>query len=414
VIEHPGESFTNVATVKGSEKEHKTEEPEAKTEIEPEFTIKKFQRFEGETKYTKQGKIGKVGEVVEYEVVIRNTGKVPFKLLTFTDTKCEDIRGPKEKAEESAPEKTRLEPGQVVTLPGEEGEQEPGIGTAFFLCKHTLETTGKYVNEAEIEVETDPVQPGARPAAVKPAAVFVQKKKSNEVEVEIPAGPFNFEIEKEQKLEGEPESAWTRNQINAKLNQVVDYRIIVTNLGAETVEFAALEDKNCTNIAPAGPTRVEGGKSETFTCEHRLTAYGEWVNEAVIMGKVGNKTKIKNSNAVIVDPEFIAETPIQSTKAQCAISESVSKLRGARGVKRHPFVAGISSIGIEKITFYLDGRKLKTLLARQARRGVFMITINPRKLSYGAHTLSVKTVMKSAACGKIKRSAVFIRPRGAR
>jgi hypothetical protein len=70
----------------------------------------------------------------------------------------------------------------------------------------------------------------------------------------------------------------------------------------------------------------------------------------------------------------------------------------------------ISSLGIKRISFYLDGHKLKTLDQSQAKGGRFTITLDSRKLSYGAHKVSVKTRMSNASCAAIARTGVFVHP----
>ena len=69
-----------------------------------------------------------------------------------------------------------------------------------------------------------------------------------------------------------------------------------------------------------------------------------------------------------------------------------------------------SSRGIKQITFYLDGRKLKTLKQSQAKHGKFTVEINPLKLSLGAHRLVAKTVMINPHCTSPAHSSVFVRP----
>ena len=73
----------------------------------------------------------------------------------------------------------------------------------------------------------------------------------------------------------------------------------------------------------------------------------------------------------------------------------------------------VPSLGIKEITFYVDGKKLKTLTAAHAVKGQFVVTVNPGKYKYGAHKVSIKTVMTNAACAKIARSGVFVRARPA-
>ena len=95
----------------------------------------------------------------------------------------------------------------------------------------------------------------------------------------------------------------------------------------------------------------------------------------------------------------------------CSLSESTIALSGASGARRKPFTVKIGSLGIREITFYLDGRELRTLTAAQAKGPNYAVRVDPRKLSHGPHTVSVSTVMDNAACTPIARSSVFVRPR---
>ncbi len=77
------------------------------------------------------------------------------------------------------------------------------------------------------------------------------------------------------------------------------------------------------------------------------------------------------------------------------------------------FTVRVRSSGIKQITFYLDGRKLKTLKQTQARGGAFKININARKLAYGLHRVSFRTVMTNSACAETASSRAFVRPKAA-
>jgi hypothetical protein len=93
---------------------------------------------------------------------------------------------------------------------------------------------------------------------------------------------------------------------------------------------------------------------------------------------------------------------------QCVVPQPV--LGGASGPKRGIFTLQIGALGIKQITFYLDGHKLKTLRQAQAKGGKFAIKVDASKLSYGAHRVSVKTLMSNPNCASISRSGVFVRP----
>ena len=82
----------------------------------------------------------------------------------------------------------------------------------------------------------------------------------------------------------------------------------------------------------------------------------------------------------------------------------------ATGPKRRTFTLQVRSGAIRQITFYLDGRKLKTFKQSQAKGGKFTISIDPRKLAYGAHRISVKALSSDPRCASTARTAVFVRP----
>jgi hypothetical protein len=80
---------------------------------------------------------------------------------------------------------------------------------------------------------------------------------------------------------------------------------------------------------------------------------------------------------------------------------------------RSSFRASVKSKGVASVAFYLDGRRLKTLTAKSARKGLISITIDPRKLSVGAHKLMAKiTMAKASSASKAvrgTRTAVVLR-----
>ena len=171
-----------------------------------------------------------------------------------------------------------------------------------------------------------------------------------------------------------------------------------------------------------------------------MTAAGTYTNEASAtatttggapLTHTSNRVLVEVPSApihveVVVPTEAAQPTPAQTTPTvgppapipmiqvlpQCVSSQPA--LRGLSGPKRSPFAVQIGSAGITQITFYLDGRNLKTMAQSQARGGKFTIKINPRKLSYGAHKLSVKAQRSQANCPVIARAGVFVHARAQR
>ncbi len=125
-------------------------------------------------------------------------------------------------------------------------------------------------------------------------------------------------------------------------------------------------------------------------------------------GRTGYEHDYKYDDRLAADPPPFYPTPAQNS---CPSSGATPALSGANGARRKPFVVKISALGIREITFALDGRSVRSLNTSQARDGHYAVTLNPRKLSNGPHTVSVTTVMDDASCPSVIGHAVFVHPR---
>ncbi|HTQ67279.1 MAG TPA: hypothetical protein VMI13_01165 [Solirubrobacteraceae bacterium] len=214
-------------------------------------------------------------------------------------------------------------------------------------------------------------------------------------------------VEKEQELKGSG-AGFTKNKLTAKPGQTVVYLIRVTNTGNVTVKLTKITDTNCTNVVGPAKAELAPKESTTYTCEHELTSPGVYTNLAEVETEAGAKG---SSNLVEVEVEAVAK---QIVNPACTVNETLIVLKGVAGSKKKPFTAHISALGVKELTFYLDGRKLKTLKAPNTKNGEFAVKIDPRKLHYGVHKVSAKAVMTETACAPIARIAAFIRARPAK
>ena len=121
-------SYSNEASIEGNEGTGKktSNKVTAKVPAEPSYTIEKQQRIAGEGTYTSAEHTGKVGQVVEYKIIVRNTGNVALKFARHERHGC-----------------TGLSPSGTTEV--------PAGGEEFFTCTHTLTAVGSYTNEASIE-----------------------------------------------------------------------------------------------------------------------------------------------------------------------------------------------------------------------------------------------------------------------
>jgi hypothetical protein len=210
--------------------------------------------------------------------------------------------------------------------------------------------------------------------------------------------PAGYSIEKRQRLSGE--SNFTTAELTGKAGQVVEYEIIVTNTGQVPIALSAYSDPNCEDPS-GGASEVAVGQAVTFTCVHKLTGTGSWMNEASVSGNEGTGPKSSNRVVVNVPP---GQHVVLSEKCEAPSAKYV--LMGAVGPKHKTFTVSITATGVTSITFYLGGHKLKTLTPSQAKHGKFTIKIDPKSLTFKQHRLSVVAALK---CGeKITRSSTFV------
>ncbi|HTY96943.1 MAG TPA: hypothetical protein VMB91_07865, partial [Solirubrobacteraceae bacterium] len=259
----PG-TWTNAATVEGNEGTGSKESNEVVVKVPtipptPEFTIEKLQRIGESGTFTKNELIGAIGQVVNYQIVVRNTGTVSIQLSNFTDEHCEGLAGGA----------TELAPGHSTT----------------FTCHHTLSTVGTWTNVATVE--------GGG-----------MKKESNEVVVKVPQkNEPAYTIEKLQRIE--ESGPFTKEELTGTIGQTVSYEIIVNNVGNATLTFKNFVDTECEGITggPGPSGEIKSGQSATWTCYHVLTSTGTWPNVAKIEGNLGTGSKESNKVVVNVPPE---------------------------------------------------------------------------------------------------------------
>jgi hypothetical protein len=93
------------------------------------FVTEKLQRIKGSSgEFTTAPLTGSIGETIEYEIIVRNTGKVPLSFSNFTDPHCDS--------------------GTISGGPGGE-PVAPGASTSY-TCTRVLTAVGSYENEATV------------------------------------------------------------------------------------------------------------------------------------------------------------------------------------------------------------------------------------------------------------------------
>ncbi|MGH2864964.1 MAG: DUF7507 domain-containing protein [Solirubrobacteraceae bacterium] len=376
----------------------------------PAMKVEKLQKIAVATgPYTPAPVTGLIGETVDYEIVVTNTGNVPLTITSadVVDPQCGAIVG-------GGPSSEPLAIGKSTT----------------FTCSHVLTEAGSYPNTAEVS--------GAPPS--EPPI----KERSNTVVVEVPPPPQLAEpklsVEKLQQVVGTTGS-YTTSPITGQPGQIVQYEIIVKNTGNVPLTLSSFSDPRCdagtTAGGPEGGAALPPGASTTYTCTHVLDAAdqsaGSYANAVSITGTPpgDNPPVTQGSNTVIVEVPGSstpgASTPGSSTSGGAssgvlsstfsepskagvlAFLAAVPKLKGPEGCVRHDFHVRIKAKGVARVTFYLDKRKLRTLTAKNARRGLLTLKVDPAKLKVGPHKLRARITMAATSSTKARIASRSVR-----
>ncbi len=352
---------------------------------------------------------------------------------------------------DSATEKLTVD-GKVVaivkaTFAGPEGSNTiPIVGPPG---RYTIDAGAKW------KLWEAPKQPGEAPNPFDGAFDIHSK-------VECPATPA-FTIEKLQQIAGAGGS-FTTAPLTGGVGQTVDYEIVVKNTGNVDLTFSEFSDPHCeagTISGGPGSSPLAPEASSTYTCTHKLDAadeaLGSYANTATDTGtppEGGGGAITHTSNTVIVElvrspPEEKTTPPPSKTPGPApsgantsegvgtlsssssatslgdplpqggvlAFAGRVPSLRGPQGCVRRTFLASVRSNGVQSVTFFLDGRRLKTLTAKSAHKDLLSVTVSSSSLKIGAHRLIAKiTMIQLASAARVlpvSRTLTFVRCRSA-
>jgi hypothetical protein len=367
--------------------------------VAPAFSVEKLQRIAaGNGSYQTAPIVGEVGDTVDYEIVVKNTGNVPLTLSDFTDPNCGAVTG--------GPGSTPLAVGASTT----------------YECSRVLEGTGPFTNEAEVSG----IPPGGDGGPIT--------NTSNTVLAEVPPPPPAEPAITVEKLQQLGSGGYTTSQVSGTVGETVHYEIVVKNTGNVPVTIGSFSDPQCdqgTLTGGTGGPALPAGASTTYTCTHLLDAAdgsaGSYTNVVTVSATPPSEgtTITHSSNTVVatVAPAsssgnapttgssgssgVLSSTFTQPSKSGVLAfsSQTVPALKGPQGCVRHSFEVSIKSAGVASVTFYLDAHKLKTLTAKNARKGLLTISINPDKLKIGVHKLTAKITMTHSASTKAKQAS---------
>jgi hypothetical protein len=185
-----------------------------------------------------------------------------------------------------------------------------------------------------------------------------------------------------------------------------------------TITFAlySASDTTCSTALETVTTSVNGNgsyDSPTITPANAgsyqwVAGYGGDADNASATNAC-NETAEQVTVAGTPGPAPESTPPAVIVKAACIATPPV--LRGVVRRVRNHLSASVTAPGAKSVTFYLDGRKLKTVA--QPKNSRFSLTINTKRLSYGAHRVRTTVTMSDSNCANGALAARFIHAKAA-
>jgi hypothetical protein len=170
--------------------------------------------------------------------------------------------------------------------------------------------------------------------------------------------------------------------------------------GTITFRLYLTSDTTCSNVLDTGSVAVNGdGSYDSPAVTPPSAGAYQWV--ATYSGDAHNNSAATACN----DPAEQTTIATQLVKGSCVPSPVV--LRGLSAKVRTAVSVHVTAIGVKSVTFYLDGRKLKTVTKSKNQR--YAIKVSARGLGYGRHRLQVKVAMRNATCATVAASGAFVK-----
>ena len=343
----------------------------------PSFSVAALQQVAGAGPYDTSTLTALIGQTVNYEFLVTNTGNVELALENFSDRYCDE-----------------------GTVSGATSTVAAGA-TATILCSHVVnaadQTAGSYVNSASVT--------GTPPEGDGEAITH----SSNETGITVPT--VDFSLEALQQIAG---SSYTTAAVVAPLGQTVNLEFLVKNTGSVPLTLSNLSLASCdASTVSGGASSLAPGASTTYLCSHIVTtvdqAAGSFTSNAMLTGtppQIDGPALTRTSNTLTASLPAAAQSskPAASSTSSSATSgvlgfkaATVPGLVGPTVCVRGGFRVSLKAAGLKRVTFYLDGHKLKVLTARNAHNGKITLVISASKLGTGAHKVLARIITAQTA-----------------
>lgn len=271
------------------------------------------------TKKALEGNHSKVGDVIEYEIILTNTGNVTIKDIQITDDNADS---------------GSISPSAIATL-------EPGKSVNI-TAKHTI---------TQADMDRGAVYNIATASGKDPEGKEVKatSKDGNPLD---PTDPTTPPVDPDCptctvtpiELEGSMTLTKTAKEgIYEKVGDVIEYEMVLTNTGRSIIKDIQITDSNADmgSVSPASIASLESGKSVTIMAKHTITQedmdIGAVYNVATAIGKDprGKDVKATSRDGKPVDPTDPTAPPVDPDCPTCTVTPigKVSKMSFTKTAK---------------------------------------------------------------------------------
>jgi uncharacterized repeat protein (TIGR01451 family) len=299
------------------------------------------------------------GDTLTFQYAVTNTGNTPINITSITDDKCSSITGP---VKNNSNDDTWLDPHGTPDA----SKSEEWIYTCSMPAPVTKAGDPSLVNTVTVngkdEKGNDVTAQDQHTTAFLHPAVGIAK-----------TGPAT-----------------------ALAGSLVQYTLTVTNPG--DVAFAdplvvvtdtlcqappALSSKN----GDSSPLTFDPKDTWTYTCSVQTQ-----VGQTAVDNVADVKGTDQNGRSATAQAKFSTQLTqpqvVVAPETVTSVTPGSAKLRGPTGCPTRATTAAVTGKRITKVTFYVDGKKVKTV-TRPDSKGRWSLGINPRKFAFGSHKVRV-------------------------
>jgi hypothetical protein len=172
--------------------------------------------------------------------------------------------------------------------------------------------------------------------------------------------------------------------------------------GSITFNLYSTSDTACSTVLRTFTVPVNGaGSYDSPPVTPPAPGSYQWV--ATYSGDAHNTSVSGTCN----DPAEQAAVAVTVVEASCVASPVV--LHGVSARVHRRLTVYVTALGAKSVTFYLDGRKLATVTTSRKHR--YSVTVDARRLRYGAHTVGARVTTRGSSCARAAAAGRFVRVR---